>query len=169
MSIVSPAIRRRDGFTIVELLIVIVVIGVLAAITVVAYNGIQQRAQNAQVVAGVNQYYKALLAYKAVNSSYPTNSSCLGANYPGDYCFAPGEAGVNPTFDSQMAPFISAKPTLATKLLPVGGGKSRGGAIYWSDLRLIYYLDGPNQSCSMSGATATTENGTVTSCLISLP
>ena len=37
------------GFTIVELLIVIVVIGILAAITIVAYNGIQQRARTATV------------------------------------------------------------------------------------------------------------------------
>jgi prepilin-type N-terminal cleavage/methylation domain-containing protein len=35
---------RQKGFTIVELLIVIVVIGILAAITIVAYNGVQQRA-----------------------------------------------------------------------------------------------------------------------------
>ena len=40
---------RKAGFTIVELLIVIVIIGILAAITIVAYNGIQQRAQAATV------------------------------------------------------------------------------------------------------------------------
>ena len=34
-----------NGFTIVELLIVIVIIGILAAITIVAYNGITARAQ----------------------------------------------------------------------------------------------------------------------------
>jgi prepilin-type N-terminal cleavage/methylation domain-containing protein len=33
--------QKQRGFTIVELLIVIVVIGILAAITIVAYNGIQ--------------------------------------------------------------------------------------------------------------------------------
>ena len=33
--------KSKSGFTIVELLIVIVVIGILAAITIVAYNGIQ--------------------------------------------------------------------------------------------------------------------------------
>ena len=37
--------EKQKGFTIVELLIVIVIIGILAAITIVAYNGIQQRAQ----------------------------------------------------------------------------------------------------------------------------
>ena len=40
---------KAKGFTIVELLIVIVVIGILAAITIVAYNGIQERAKVASV------------------------------------------------------------------------------------------------------------------------
>jgi prepilin-type N-terminal cleavage/methylation domain-containing protein len=34
----------RQGFTIVELLIVVIVIAILAAITIVAYNGITNRA-----------------------------------------------------------------------------------------------------------------------------
>lgn len=37
--------KKQNGFTIVELLIVIVIIGILAAITAVAYNGIQERAK----------------------------------------------------------------------------------------------------------------------------
>lgn len=37
--------NNKTGFTIVELLIVIVIVGILAAITVVAYNGIQERAR----------------------------------------------------------------------------------------------------------------------------
>ena len=40
------SMRKNVGFTIVELLIVIVVIGILAAITIVAYNGIQDRAKS---------------------------------------------------------------------------------------------------------------------------
>ena len=39
----NRSFRISKGFTIVELLIVIVVIGILAAITIVAYNGIQER------------------------------------------------------------------------------------------------------------------------------
>lgn len=41
--------KSKSGFTIVELLIVIVVIGTLAAISIVAYNGIQDRARNTTV------------------------------------------------------------------------------------------------------------------------
>ena len=77
--LISPvANRRRHGFTIVELLIVIVVIAILAAITVVAYNGIQQRATNAAITAAASQSIKAIQAYIAANDAYPgTSSSCL--------------------------------------------------------------------------------------------
>ncbi|MFZ2835698.1 Type II secretion system protein G precursor [compost metagenome] len=53
---------RPSGFTIVELLIVIVIIGILAAITVVAYNGIQDRAKNSKRDSDVTLYTKAIFA-----------------------------------------------------------------------------------------------------------
>ncbi|AHB42067.1 PilE-like protein [Candidatus Saccharibacteria bacterium RAAC3_TM7_1] len=62
---------KHRGFTIVELLIVIVVIAILAAITVVAYNGIQQRARDAQRLQDITSIAKALELYKIQNSSYP--------------------------------------------------------------------------------------------------
>ena len=51
---------RRSAFTIVELLIVIAVIGILAAITIVAYNGIQNRANDTVVQADLNNFGKYL-------------------------------------------------------------------------------------------------------------
>lgn len=53
---------KQKGFTIVELLIVIVVIAVLAAITIVAYNGIQQRAQLAKAESDINTITKAIMS-----------------------------------------------------------------------------------------------------------
>jgi prepilin-type N-terminal cleavage/methylation domain-containing protein len=43
-------VKRRLGFTIVELLIVIVVIATLAAVTIVAFRGAQDRAHNSRIV-----------------------------------------------------------------------------------------------------------------------
>lgn len=56
-----------SGFTIVELLIVIVVIGILAAITIVAYNGIQARAKFTQQASEVDKIGKAIQLWTAEN------------------------------------------------------------------------------------------------------
>ena len=65
---------KNTGFTIVELLIVIVVIGVLAAISVVAYTGITQKANNAAIISAANQTLKAIQAYMAAKDDYPTKT-----------------------------------------------------------------------------------------------
>ena len=56
-----------QGFTIVELLIVIVVIAILAAISVVAYNGIQNRAYDTTVQSDLRQTYTKIQEYNIVN------------------------------------------------------------------------------------------------------
>lgn len=66
------------GFTIVELLIVVVVIAILAAITIVAYNGIRDRAQDSAAKSSVEQAYKKLEVYKTTNSAYPAQLSDTG-------------------------------------------------------------------------------------------
>ncbi len=64
------------GFTIVELLIVIVVIGILAAITIVAYNGIQQRATIASLNSDLDNASKTIKLFQVDNSAFPTTINC---------------------------------------------------------------------------------------------
>lgn len=66
------------GFTIVELLIVIVVIAILAAITVVAYNGIQSRARDTQRVSDISTFLKGLENYRTINGAYPAATPTTG-------------------------------------------------------------------------------------------
>lgn len=57
-----------QGFTIVELLIVIVVIAILAAVVIVSYNGIQARARDSAAKQAINTVDSKLKAYKIENS-----------------------------------------------------------------------------------------------------
>lgn len=74
-------IRRPFGFTIVELLVVIVVIAILATITVVAYNGIQQRSAQAAAQSGANQAAKKVQTYLSTeNGMYPESLDVAGVS-----------------------------------------------------------------------------------------
>jgi general secretion pathway protein G len=66
--------KQQAGFTIVELLIVIVVIGILAAITIVAYNGIQTRSRTTAVTADLRSIEKAMLMYRADYGKLPLSA-----------------------------------------------------------------------------------------------
>lgn len=64
--------KRQEGFTIVELLIVIVVIGILAALVITTFTGIQQRARNTERETDIKAIHGQVEAYFAQNGSYPT-------------------------------------------------------------------------------------------------
>jgi len=65
--------NKNRGFTIVELLIVVVVIAILAAITIVSYNGITKRASEAAVKTDAAQASKAIAIDYINNGTYPTS------------------------------------------------------------------------------------------------
>lgn len=67
--------KRAYGFTIVELLIVIVVIAILAAISVVAYTGIQNRASDAAVKSDIRNFAGKIMQYRTIEGDYPTGGS----------------------------------------------------------------------------------------------
>ncbi len=70
---------RQRGFTIVELLIVIVIIGILAALVIVAYTGIQTRARDAKSQTDAQAILKKAEAYAAdSNGIYPANEAGFG-------------------------------------------------------------------------------------------
>lgn len=164
----QPAARRTAvfagstlGFTIVELLIVIVVIGILAAIVITAYNGVQQRARNANVASVVLAYKKALLQYAADNHSYPISSgaACLGEDYPditnystadGRDCFRSNSTTgkSSTTFNTALRLYMSNASRLPTpNNIPYGDGSTpwstRGAIMHTSSAITINGVANP--------------------------
>ena len=80
---------QQHGFTIVELLVVIVVIGVLAAITVVSYTGISQKAIVAMLQSDLGNSAQKLKLYRVEHDAYPATldgSNCPTGPADVNYC-----------------------------------------------------------------------------------
>ncbi|MBL8159782.1 prepilin-type N-terminal cleavage/methylation domain-containing protein [Candidatus Saccharibacteria bacterium] len=75
---------RRAGFTIVELLIVIVVIGILAAIALATYTGVQERAAASSLVDTLKKTEKAFkaMAVDTGTTTWWNDNSFTGAETP---------------------------------------------------------------------------------------
>jgi type II secretion system protein G len=73
--------RKEQGFTIVELLIVIVVIGILAGLVITTFTGIQQKARNTERQTDIKAIYGQVEAYYAQNGKYPTLTNLNDATW----------------------------------------------------------------------------------------
>jgi len=68
---------RQSGFTIVELLIVVVIIAILAAISIVSYNSITTRAQTSTLTSNLSTAGSKLGLYQSDNNNYPANKAAF--------------------------------------------------------------------------------------------
>ena len=69
----SLRLRKESGFTIIELLIVIVVIGILAGLVLNVFTGIQEDGRDAERKTDLEAVEGHLEAYAAKNGMYPTS------------------------------------------------------------------------------------------------
>lgn len=123
----------RSGFTLVELLIVIAIIGVLSSVVLSALNTARTKASASSQDQEVDQYLNALQLYVVDHGGYPypgdTSPHCLGQ-------YAGGQCGTvsSPTYssaalDAALAPYIPGLP--GGTAFPLASGDSWTGFIYF--------------------------------------
>jgi prepilin-type N-terminal cleavage/methylation domain-containing protein len=110
--------QTQTGFTIVELLIVIVVIGILAAITVVAYNGVQDRARVAAVSSSLAGAAKQLELARTDTDLYPADATAIQKAADIDYQY---------TSTGATYCLTATKGTLSYKISNTSTAPSKGG------------------------------------------
>lgn len=72
---------KQQGFTIVELLIVIVVIGILAALVITTFTGIQKKARDTERNTDIKALHGQVEAYYATNTHYPSMANLNDASW----------------------------------------------------------------------------------------
>lgn len=71
--------KAQKGFTLIEMLVVISIIGILAALTLVSYSGAQKQTRDTERRSDLNQYRNGLESYAASNNgAYPIASGVVG-------------------------------------------------------------------------------------------
>lgn len=179
---------KQSGFTIVELLIVIVVIGILAAIVIVAFNGARTSAENSKTTQAVTQYVKALRLYATQNDQYPTTGAteypCLGTHTScgkltasATSCMSYGGTSFIASFDTKIKEVMPRPPSLSNQRINCEGLIYSGGfytpTTTGTTANIVFYLNG-KQSCprisgASSVATLLSSDEGATRCFVTLP
>lgn len=73
--------KKNKGFSLIELLVVISIIGVLTTVLVMNFVGTRERARDAQKIQNLNSLKNSLRMYYNDNQSYPQYLSGLGTSY----------------------------------------------------------------------------------------
>lgn len=111
--------KFSKGFTIVELLVVIVVIGVLAAIIITSYNGVQEKAIVASLKFDLSNASRKLKMYYIENSAYPNSITDCPVPAAGNMC-------IKPTSNNTFSSYTVSNTTNPTFTVTA----SNGGRIY---------------------------------------
>jgi len=86
--------NRQSGFTLIELMIVIAIIGILAAMAIPAYQDYTRRAYISEVLVAASAAKVAVEEYHAANGSWPASNASAGIAANGSWPASNASAGI---------------------------------------------------------------------------
>lgn len=123
--------KNQSGFTIVELLIVIVVIAILAAITIVGYTGIQNRAKESSAKSTLSSAYKKIAVYSTGSADVlPASLDAAGVQGTG-ITYEYVQASKYYCVAAQVGSFVFHQSTLNPDQLPGPCAPTTGLVAWW--------------------------------------
>lgn len=155
--------KSTSGFTVIELLVIIVVLGIIVTIVVVAYNGIQKAALNSQRSTELLGWRTSFEKYKAANGQYPVMANggyCLGTGFPEGRCRNYTSTTTNVYYESNSTALMQAlapyDPPPAGTRTPVGNIAIGPYAIYsTTTIQLFASLTGVDETDCPEGSVKT--------------
>lgn len=140
--------RNSAGFTILELLVVISIIGLLSSVLLTSVSSARSKARDVRRIADMRQFMTALELYYESNGQYPASGGASSPN--GDWSNS-NDASWN-TLQTAMAPYIARlphDPKESSSSWPGAGGVYSYGffSLYYGCSRqwymLVYALETP--------------------------
>ncbi|HLJ58886.1 MAG TPA: type II secretion system protein [bacterium] len=130
--------RRRQAFTLVELIVTLAIVVILAAIAIPVYNTVQAQAQIKADIAEQNVLVQALSSYYAVNGCYPngprgtgnmpTNlGPYVGNTWPGNMTYV---TFMNGGWVNSSSGAVNYVGVLANSVLTQSGSWTGGTAVF---------------------------------------
>lgn len=121
--------KKQQGFTLIELMIVVAIIAILAALAIPAYQDYTMRAQASEGITLSNGLKTSLAEYYATNGSWPTDNAALGISgvISGSYVTKVETAGgaITATYGNK------ANTKIANKALSIRPAVSGNGDVTW--------------------------------------
>lgn len=144
--------KNSRGFTIVEILIVIAVIGILLSISLVVYPGYQQSARDTERKSDVEQIAAALRTYAIQNNDFVGDNSGCGANSDGNGWFNATGSVSGVSYPRSIAACLQDKGVLkASDFVDPSGCVSASGGVCGTTTAQAYM----KATCSKAGVPIT--------------
>ena len=149
--------KNNAGFTIVELLIVVVVIAILAAITIVAYNGIQNRAKTSAAQSALSSALKKINLYAVDNADqYPPSLAAAGITNTDNLQYTGGGSTFCVTATAQNISYFQSNTTGSAALGACLGHGGNGIAAITNLVVNPTFAAGNTAASSSSGSQVST-------------